>query len=79
MKAGSCQSCTQPCLSCYNESVCTKCERGYYLDLSTDERDGNDTYAFGCNPCSDNCLGCSNGSACYLCPTGYFINEEEQC
>ncbi|EGR32302.1 hypothetical protein IMG5_088860 [Ichthyophthirius multifiliis] len=74
--ARKCQPCNASCLSCINNTSCSTCADGNYLNPLTQF----------CSPCSANCRTCDNNAdTCTSCIKGQYLNTNtntnrcEQC
>lgn len=66
---GSCVNCSQYCLTCSTNQICTSCEAGRYLVSLA--------FSVTCQTCSEiyvGCNACLSNIACTACNSGYFLS-----
>ncbi len=76
--------CMQNCKTCFSSSLCTECEKGYFLF-------NNDSQCVKCDSpfmrvevnrclsCIENCKICKADSQCSSCEDGYKLTKETLC
>ena len=80
---GKCRRCSENCLSCLNQDVCSSCKAPFFLDftkcvLQCPEGQYGDTNSRKCQPCDPSCQTCMDGARnniCRSCHKGQFLSE----